>query len=590
MSSNRFDVLGLGESNDDLIQDLPAQQRAATGRAGRGRAAGRAVGRAGRAAGRAAPVQGAEAGLVQGNYDEEFPVIGATRAERVIEPRRGVGHRADRGQEERQATKDAAVQSDEERNEAANMFDTKEAEEEAKKESGKRIVPGEIPSAHEVPKEEQAPKVTAPNPAQIIANKAAIVNSQKLEEVARLEKVYIHNFENPDKMMNLYRALHDIQHSTIARPTFKDDNSFHLNLGRGVSLMQLAREKKNLFCSYHNGAAYCASRMYVSIIRGLVKGIIQLQPTSVFVSLDVEDVFVTGGDALKNDDEKVVPVFTRYGLLPLEERGKVAKRDREKATWKELANTIERINVLIELKSTDPVIHEMVSFTNILKSSTHLMKSNPMYMNDYIQDHVLFYGWRKRKDLIFYANDMLKTEIQERRENNTFGFQNSMIDNLVLKKAFPDPSLEISRFEEYSVLRKLKMESDRYAEAKRQATSVQGHLGPPIHQNVRNSEDQKLEKYSQWIQLMRNSFAHFVENKGELNKNGVMTFSATEVKGKNIIINVKDAQGLEDLYRKVFPRAIEIIAQLVAKQERTKYLHRNPPTNYWKNNESPLHF
>nr|GLL35236.1 U2 small nuclear ribonucleoprotein A' [Ipomoea trifida] len=75
-----------------------------------------------------------------------------------------------------------------ERMEANNLFASQEAEEQAKKESVKTFVPGEVPATPEVPKEEQAPKPTAPTPEQIIAIKAAIVNSQTLEEVARLEQ------------------------------------------------------------------------------------------------------------------------------------------------------------------------------------------------------------------------------------------------------------------------------------------------------------------------------------------------------------------------------------------------------------------
>ncbi|KAF5796588.1 putative leucine-rich repeat domain superfamily [Helianthus annuus] len=73
-----------------------------------------------------------------------------------------------------------------ERIEAAKLFASKEAEEEAKKESVKTFVPGEVPT--EEPKEEEPSKPVGPTPEQIIAIKAAIVNSQTLEEVARLEK------------------------------------------------------------------------------------------------------------------------------------------------------------------------------------------------------------------------------------------------------------------------------------------------------------------------------------------------------------------------------------------------------------------
>lgn len=72
-----------------------------------------------------------------------------------------------------------------ERMEASNLFASKEVEEEAKKESTKAV---EVPSVPEVAEEQQTPKVSAPTPEQIIAIKAAIVNSQTLEEVARLEK------------------------------------------------------------------------------------------------------------------------------------------------------------------------------------------------------------------------------------------------------------------------------------------------------------------------------------------------------------------------------------------------------------------
>ncbi|XP_073125998.1 U2 small nuclear ribonucleoprotein A' [Henckelia pumila] len=75
-----------------------------------------------------------------------------------------------------------------ERVEANKLFASKEAEEEAKMESVKTVVPGEIPSTQDVAKEDQAHKPVAPTPEQILAIKAAIVNSQTLEEVARLEQ------------------------------------------------------------------------------------------------------------------------------------------------------------------------------------------------------------------------------------------------------------------------------------------------------------------------------------------------------------------------------------------------------------------
>ncbi|CAI9113793.1 OLC1v1014474C3 [Oldenlandia corymbosa var. corymbosa] len=75
-----------------------------------------------------------------------------------------------------------------ERLEASSLFASEEAEEEAKVVSAKTFVPGEIPAAPEEMKEEEAPKPVAPTPEQILAIKAAIVNSQTLEEVARLEQ------------------------------------------------------------------------------------------------------------------------------------------------------------------------------------------------------------------------------------------------------------------------------------------------------------------------------------------------------------------------------------------------------------------
>ncbi|KAL3609612.1 hypothetical protein D5086_000632 [Populus alba] len=75
-----------------------------------------------------------------------------------------------------------------ERAEAEHLFASKEVEEEARRESVKTFTPGEVMNVLEVIEEQQAPKVVAPTPDQIIAIKAAIVNSQTLEEVARLEK------------------------------------------------------------------------------------------------------------------------------------------------------------------------------------------------------------------------------------------------------------------------------------------------------------------------------------------------------------------------------------------------------------------
>ncbi|KAF0933994.1 hypothetical protein E2562_021053 [Oryza meyeriana var. granulata] len=71
---------------------------------------------------------------------------------------------------------------------AAQKFHSKEAEEEAKKVPAKTFTAGQVMDAQDTTNEEQDPKVVAPTPEQITAIKAAIVNSQTLEEVVRLEK------------------------------------------------------------------------------------------------------------------------------------------------------------------------------------------------------------------------------------------------------------------------------------------------------------------------------------------------------------------------------------------------------------------
>ncbi|KAF5962102.1 hypothetical protein HYC85_003311 [Camellia sinensis] len=81
-----------------------------------------------------------------------------------------------------------------ERIEAKNLFSSEEAEEEAKKESAKTFVPGEAPSTPENPKLECLHLAMFIQVAIYCFNiltmelQAAIVNSQTLEEVARLEK------------------------------------------------------------------------------------------------------------------------------------------------------------------------------------------------------------------------------------------------------------------------------------------------------------------------------------------------------------------------------------------------------------------
>ncbi|KAJ6393291.1 hypothetical protein OIU77_022712, partial [Salix suchowensis] len=58
-----------------------------------------------------------------------------------------------------------------ERAEAEHLFASKEVEEEARRESVKTFTPGEVPNVLEVDEEQQAPKVVAPTPEQIIAIK-----------------------------------------------------------------------------------------------------------------------------------------------------------------------------------------------------------------------------------------------------------------------------------------------------------------------------------------------------------------------------------------------------------------------------------
>nr|VDC64265.1 unnamed protein product [Brassica rapa] len=70
-----------------------------------------------------------------------------------------------------------------ERAEAAALFSTKEAEEEVKKVSQQ-----EVQKVSDTTGESEAPKVVAPTQEQILAIKAAIINSQTIEEIARLEQ------------------------------------------------------------------------------------------------------------------------------------------------------------------------------------------------------------------------------------------------------------------------------------------------------------------------------------------------------------------------------------------------------------------
>ncbi|CDY22621.1 BnaC08g42550D [Brassica napus] len=70
-----------------------------------------------------------------------------------------------------------------ERAEAAALFSSKEAEEEVKKVSQQ-----EVQKVSDTTEEPETPKVVAPTQEQILAIKAAIINSQTIEEIARLEQ------------------------------------------------------------------------------------------------------------------------------------------------------------------------------------------------------------------------------------------------------------------------------------------------------------------------------------------------------------------------------------------------------------------
>ncbi|VVA90639.1 unnamed protein product [Arabis nemorensis] len=70
-----------------------------------------------------------------------------------------------------------------ERAEAAALFSSKEAEEEVKKVSQE-----EVRKVSETAEQTETPKVVAPTQEQILAIKAAIINSQTIEEIARLEQ------------------------------------------------------------------------------------------------------------------------------------------------------------------------------------------------------------------------------------------------------------------------------------------------------------------------------------------------------------------------------------------------------------------
>ncbi|XP_047314658.1 U2 small nuclear ribonucleoprotein A'-like [Impatiens glandulifera] len=113
-----------------------------------------------------------------------------------------------------------------ERIQAQNLFASKEAEEEAKKESVKTFVPKE---AAVVSKEvQQTPKKVAPTPEQIIAIKAAIVNSQTLEEVARLEEA-LRSGQLPSDLIINDDATTENEMSTDDGETRKNDESANMD-------------------------------------------------------------------------------------------------------------------------------------------------------------------------------------------------------------------------------------------------------------------------------------------------------------------------------------------------------------------------
>ncbi|XP_020210168.1 U2 small nuclear ribonucleoprotein A' [Cajanus cajan] len=93
-----------------------------------------------------------------------------------------------------------------ERLEAKNLFNSKEVVEEIQRTLAKTFSPGETPNVSEASEEQQTPKVVAPTPEQIIAIKAAIVNSQTLEEVARLEKA-LKSGQLPEDLKSLNDAI-----------------------------------------------------------------------------------------------------------------------------------------------------------------------------------------------------------------------------------------------------------------------------------------------------------------------------------------------------------------------------------------------
>ncbi|XP_023005060.1 U2 small nuclear ribonucleoprotein A' [Cucurbita maxima] len=124
-----------------------------------------------------------------------------------------------------------------ERLEARNLFSSKEVEEEAKKESVKTFVPGEVENASKPVEEKQTSTMSAPTPEQIIAIKAAIVNSQTLEEVARLEQAL--------KSGQLPADLNLLEDNTVTNTTKDTDDKTVSDGGDEENVSKDAKEQSN---------------------------------------------------------------------------------------------------------------------------------------------------------------------------------------------------------------------------------------------------------------------------------------------------------------------------------------------------------
>ncbi|XP_038907085.1 U2 small nuclear ribonucleoprotein A' [Benincasa hispida] len=124
-----------------------------------------------------------------------------------------------------------------ERLEARNLFSSKEVEEEAKKESVKMFVPGEVENASKPVEEKQTSNVSAPTAEQIIAIKAAIVNSQTLEEVARLEQAL--------KSGQLPADLNLLDDNTVPNTTKNTDDKTMSDSGDEENVSKDVKEQSN---------------------------------------------------------------------------------------------------------------------------------------------------------------------------------------------------------------------------------------------------------------------------------------------------------------------------------------------------------